>query len=532
MNCKKIHNLIDEYLSGVLSESVAFQIEAHLDECERCRRMVEGWQLICESLKEEYHRIVESIPDQKLAQVYARAKESAERKKITILPVFLPSLKEWLRTWWESPKISWQAIRVVTILFFGVLIGILAVRNRGELPTSASLPHQPEVVTEKPVVFRSGDITSKSPIEEVLKKYPQPEGSSIKIDKNAYPETAEITRKDSPLAIVVAPSTVQPVKPVSEPETTAKVIRETEIPSQIPPYKSEQEHQIRLVAKELQGSINNLQQIKLQLMRTGKAESIAYIHNLEGSMLRIIALQESPQETEWSSLSNYQQAESALLNNDYVTALQKYYSVIADSPNSYLAFLSHYQIGNIQLHYLNNYGKALSEFQICIQNYPESYFTQEQRRTVLENIALLSENAVDNWRPLRLYLEAKKSSVDVGLVLYQELLEDYPQLSLARKSVQHLLQNVLSSQYEDSSVPNRVINMFQEAMDKVKDIRLRQQLQMGIADIMNYRLFNRQQALLEYSRAIQIDPHSAMAMAARQRIREIYDAASTHPFAR
>ncbi|MCD6385237.1 tetratricopeptide repeat protein, partial [Candidatus Sumerlaeota bacterium] len=496
-----------------------------LESCEQCRRMIEGWQLICESLKLEHQRIIESIPEEKLTLIYTRAKEKAGHSRISLVPTILLSLREWLRVWWESPRISWQAIRVATILIFGFLIGIVAVRNRGELPKSAMLPAERTVVSEKPVVQTTEDTAGESAIEKALKKYPQPESSPVKIDKNAYPETAGVPRKKPPLAIVVGP-TVQPVKPVAESVPTS---RESEIPNRIP-YKSDQEHQIRLVAKEFRGSINNLQQIKLQLMRTGKAESIAYIHNLEGSILRIISLEENPKDSGWNSLSNYQQAESALLKNDYVTALQKYYSVIADSPNSYLSFLAHYQIGNIQLQYLNNYSEALSEFQLCLQNYPESYFTPEQRRAVLENIALLSENAIDNWRPLRLYLEAKKSSVDVGLVLYQELLEDYPQLSLARKSVQHLLQSVLSSQYEDSTVPNRVIGMFQEAMNKIKDTQLRQQLQMGIADIMNYRLFNRRQALLEYSRAIQIDPHSAMAMAARQRIREIYDATSTHPY--
>ena len=73
MDCKKVHTLIDEYLSGVLSEPFVSQLEEHLESCEQCRRMIEGWQLICESLKLEHQRIIESIPEEKLTLIYTRA---------------------------------------------------------------------------------------------------------------------------------------------------------------------------------------------------------------------------------------------------------------------------------------------------------------------------------------------------------------------------------------------------------------------------------------------------------------------------
>ncbi len=205
-----------------------------------------------------------------------------------------------------------------------------------------------------------------------------------------------------------------------------------------------------------------------------------------------------------------------------MSALHKFYTIISESPAGYLAFLSHYQIGIIQMEYLKNFGEALSEFEYCMQNYPENFFSREQRNDISKRITLLNENAVDDWRPLRLYLQARGNPHDVGLVLYRELLQKYSQLKIAKKASREIVRDVLSSRYEDTTTPRRVIGMFQALRNSTTDKALEQYLQVGIADIMNYRLLNPDQALLEYSRGIQIDPSSSIATMARQRIKEIY----------
>jgi tetratricopeptide (TPR) repeat protein len=298
------------------------------------------------------------------------------------------------------------------------------------------------------------------------------------------------------------------------------------------PHSSRSDN-VKLVVAEMQSShINNLQQIKLQLMNAGQTDAISQIHELEGSMMKLISMEESAKQGGLGSLSGYHEAEALMVNKDYISALQKYYSVIAEDPKNYFAFLSHYQIANIQLEALNNFSDALSEYQYCLQNYPDSYFTGQQRKDIMDRIALLKENAVDGWRPLRLYLQAGENNADVGIVLYRELLEQYPQLNLTRKAVDQIIQNALSTGYEDASIPSQVISMFQACQNKVQNTGLKQQIQMGIADILNYRFFQHEQALLEYTRVIQIDPHSNLSMMARQRIKEIYNSKSIHTVSR
>ncbi len=283
-----------------------------------------------------------------------------------------------------------------------------------------------------------------------------------------------------------------------------------------------------MLAAELRDTraVDRLQQVKLQLMLAGRTDAISQLHQLEGTMMKLITTEEKQKAAQLETLSKYQQAELDLLNRDYISALQNYYSVVAEAPNSYLAFLSHYQIANIKYEHQADYSGALAEYQICLQNYPPHYFSPEQQKITLERIAILNENAADGWRPLHLYMQAKKNRLDVGLVLYKELLLTYPKLKLSKNAAQELVTEILSRQFETTAEPLKVINMFQEIMAKTTETSLKQQLQMGIADIFNYRLMNPQQAILEYTRAIQIDRNSSLALAAQQRIRDIYNSSN------
>ncbi len=522
MECKKIEQLIDDYLMDSLSAEDAAEVEDHLSRCEHCRKIIEKWDVIRECIRREHRLSVDSVPQATLDTIYARARSRFSHRHFP----FHPPLRDWLRQWWETPTLAWQAVRISSILVVGIVIGMFMFNQRGERYTPSFEATPPSIVPTSPVevasVPGSSPETDKSDTARAA-HFPDIEATPIKIIKSPLKtDVAEVSTKEDKQPLNIADTIAMgPLFSITElmtPEgSELPVVTSTE-------YSPEE---VRTVAREIQGSMNNLQQIKLQLMLAGQNDSVSQIHQLEDSMLRLISMDTTEQKNQWTLLSQYQQAEEAVLSNDFMSALQLYYSVIAEEPNSYLAFLSHYQIATIQLNYLNNFGEALSEYQICLNSYPESYFSSLQRKDILEKVALLSENAVDNWRPLKLYLEAQKSNLDVGLILYKEILENYPQLSLAQKSAQKIIQSVLSSTYEDATVPNRVIRMFQESMGKIDDRTLDQQLQLGIADIMNYRLFNRRQALLEYTRTIQIDPQSAMAMAARQRSREIYDTIPT-----
>ena len=515
MDCKKAHTLLNEYLSEGLDPSTAAALEEHIYACASCKQLVEEWDHLRELLRTERRIIAQAVPEERLQRIYTDALAHVKRKPV---PNFWIPIRDIVRSWWESPRFQWQLVRATTMLFLGIVIGFFAFQYltptspvTSSLPMTAETDKPPTMIAEK--TMQPG--TAENGMIERVLSHMHPLGATpIKIDKNPYIEIADKGMEKPPLTIATPSPSPLDVASVSQP---TKAIEASPAP-QIP-------QEIQMVADEVQRShLNNLQHVKLQLLLAGETESIQQIHQLEGDMIRLMSAntaQSSPREN-WNYLTLYHEAEAALLRKDFMTALQKYYNVISAEPNSYLAFLSYYQVGIIQLEYLNNFGESLMAFQQCIQGFPNSYFSADQRRDIAERIALLNENAVDGWRPLRLYLQAKQNNLDVGLVLYRELLENYAHLKLSKRAAQHVVQDVLASQYDDSTIPVQVISMFQSSLEKISDISLRQQLQMGIADIMNYRMINRQQALLEYTRAIQIEPSSPMAMLARQRIKEIY----------
>ena len=129
---------------------------------------------------------------------------------------------------------------------------------------------------------------------------------------------------------------------------------------------------------------------------------------------------------------------------------------------------------------------------------------------------------MDNWRPLQLYHKAAESSTNAAITLLKEIITRYPASTLVKDAIETLAHRVISDEDVEAATAEDVIGFFQQSRERFQAKDNRQLLQYQTADIFQLRLMNCQQALLEFSRVMDIDPQSELATKARTKIRALY----------
>jgi len=510
MRCAKCQKIYDAAVEGVLSESLQAKVREHLDSCPACTLV---WQenkalrsMLCEGARPA--RMPDAAYFARLARnamARAEAEASASATLAEAKPGFFTSLGVLLARLRSGSIRLAQATALVAI---GVVAGLVLSRGlRGFLPERPS-PSGYAVVREttpaRTVFTVPPSIEQTLPANLLL-----PGGGSIDGEKTA--DHGPITK----LGVEPTP----PVDPAVFVAAWQKTV--TLLDKMTPSEEVERLRTIQRVSRQIQSSavLARLQDLKLQLVRTGQTDYIADVHRIEEVFQQLAAASRESQAQDFAHLETYQKAEEALIEKRYDDAMRLFKTVVIQAPGSYLAARATYQMGNIGFEHFRDFKNALIDYNQCLSEFPQHFVSGTIQNQIHERVELIAQNSVDNYAPLQAFYKAESTSKPAAAIpLYCALLKQYPQSPLVKSAIEAMTR-IVRQAADDTSTANQVLEALDQFQDQNPGHPFEMNAQLGLADVTNYCVRNRQQAVLEYTKILDKAKDPDVVNTARERLR-------------
>jgi len=519
MNCSESQKYLQDYLDRALSPEISIKIEEHLEICENCKAFLEELKVLQEFIRETDEPI--KVPSEEYYQNVFKtslAKSKASKSSFALSNLF-PKIELYIQRFLFDIEPKFQWARSLSLLVVGFIIGISFFNNPS-----------PNVSKIKPIdeISTSKETTPPTNPEVILSHLPTTPAEPDYLIKGLQ-KTIEIPGADlsKPQLSPSIPSIKSPSSPFPSPISHfSEFVNSILIPKSQQPTSTSQRDDDKLlrVASNIKNSdlLSELQNMKLNLYLSGDEKYIPDVHKVERVIYDIV-LSDQNEKNYIETFKTYQKAEESLIAKQYFEAIKYYYEVARQNPDSLLAFLSYFQLGNIDFENLNNFRSALSNYEKCVEKFPSHFFSEEKKNLILSRIDLLTKNSQDNWQPLRLFLQAKSSQdVEKSKLYYQQLIFDYSASTLVTPAIQNLTNLTTADQEDNPIAPQEIIAFLQNCIDNNKfDQSTKEIIQLGIADIFNFRLKDSSQARIEYTRLMQMNLNSQLVPIAQSRIRRL-----------
>ncbi|GAB4316618.1 MAG: hypothetical protein Kow0059_09200 [Candidatus Sumerlaeia bacterium] len=266
-----------------------------------------------------------------------------------------------------------------------------------------------------------------------------------------------------------------------------------------------------------------LQSVKYDLLASGNAQQWRRLKEVENEWLRLMPAAAPAADTSDLALHHYQAGEAALLDNDAAQARRHFQAVLASNAQGVLAFLSTLQLANIAFDTDQDYPQALRYYQSSLNDFPPQIISDDNKVFIQKRIELITRNAMDDYRPLRLYTQARQSRADQAREYFVKLMTEYPNSPVAVEAVDQLLHYALD--YPDKSLfpADQALQMFLVFVEKYPTSRLVSRVKVAMGDIYLFRYQRVQQAMLVYTSALELPHDPAVEQIVRNRIRFITD---------
>lgn len=485
MRCDWTRDRFDLYRKSELSDRESSRLEEHLEGCEPCRAVFEQEERLGALLRESLP--APSVPDEPhFAQLFRRIQSRLEEELE----------EEQVGASWNFGKLLWTLVageegwargfRGAVMVAAGVAIGVFLTQPQRQPLPSADRAFLP-ALSERP------DSSQPNPLIEAASAQPSP---------RTQPTTSAVVEKG-----------VNPPKTL--PAEVAKSLNDlgTAEPA---PYVQ--------LAHELRESqlLEKLQQVKLELSQSGNRRLVSEFQQVENTLYDLAALDTSADKASLEAFRTYQTAEHQAFMKQYGEALRLFYQIARERPTSYLACLSRYQIGNIDYDLLEDYGNSLINYQQVVDNFPAEYLSEPQRTQVQSRLQLLVETAKYNWQPLRLYRNARSATGEEALAHDVEVIRLFPDTSLALESAKHLTEYGLTSNSGSLLTASEILRLIEKLQGLGLPADLTAQLQFSKAEILNFRLRNKSQALLEYGKVLEMTDKATLTSMVKTRMQTIY----------
>jgi len=263
-----------------------------------------------------------------------------------------------------------------------------------------------------------------------------------------------------------------------------------------------------------------LQDLKLQLVRSGQTEYIADVHRIEEVFRQLAAASTRESQTqEFAHLETYQKAEQALIQKRYDDAMRLFKTVVIQAPGSYLAARATFQMGNINFEHYRDFKNALIDYNQCLNEFPQHFVSDTILNQIHERVELITQNSMDNYAPLLTFSRAEATSKPAAAIpLYCALLKQYPQSPLVRPAIEAMTR-IVRQVSDDTSTVNQVVEALDQFQSQNPGHSFEMHAQLGLADATNYALHNPQQAVIEYTKILDKAKDPEIVSVARERLR-------------
>ncbi len=520
MDCEKVAGLLDAYFDGALSAEIENALEEHLLTCEKCKAAYDRMEVIISLIRDAAQPV--ELPTQDFYnEVFARAKASLRPSSpLSNLP---DSILNLLKGIWEARSPAVRIGSAFGFVILGICIAAIFFSAKDKAPSRGEMHLPPThwiALKATPAPVKSGDFTASVAEATLEGEKPTLIPNKSVIDKS-YKSSLEASLKEAEASQKKVASAAAPVPPIGATTLQPKPPLMAMAPTGEAIAISDR---LLLVASHDRQAdvIETLQRLKLNLYLSGESRFIPEFQKVELFIADIAAATEKTNTAYLDNLKIYQEAEQCLLEKDYLEAIKRYAIVARSAPGSPMAFLAHFQVANVNYERISDYNAALTNYEKCLENYPSHYISDEKKELILRRLDLLTRNSADNWYPLRLYVKAQAACVDNAILLCKELITRYPKSPLVKDAIKSLVSRIMSDEDVSAATTRDLIGFFQECLEHSQETSLRQLLQFETAELFNSPLANYPQALLEYTRAVKINPQSELAKKAKGKIRNLY----------
>jgi tetratricopeptide (TPR) repeat protein len=523
MDCRYVRNFLDDYFDKSLSRENENALEEHLLKCPSCRDFFEEMEGIIELTR------ISAIPAEMPSidffnRALLKAKEEMNSRVINNNPA--PdskfSILAAFRNFLNSPALCFRLARATAFFIAVVFMTKIMVINNPETPvnTNDNKNYQTANLSQHPDPITVPDIIKTPIIAPDEKNLYIPEKLTVNVNPETFIDKGirgalEMTEM---LNATMRTARANYLPQLDQIEESALYT----VP--VPPAKSSTESKILAVANRKRQTevFESIQRLKWRLYHSGQNRIIPEVHKIETYLADIAAATEEADSTYLNNLRTFQEAEQCLLNKEYLCAIQNYSAVANHAPGSLMSFLAQYQTANVNFEDLGDFQASLTHYQKCLENYPSHYISEEKKENILKRIDLLTQNSMDNWRPLRLYRQSRTASNENADKFLKEIISKYPKCSLVRDAITQMSNRIISDNSVEISDAENMIAFFQQCRENFIEKEIQQRLQFAVAEILHYSIRNHKQALLEYTRAVEINPQSVFAKNSRERIQTLY----------
>jgi len=492
MRCTKCQKIYDEAAQGLLSENLQRKVRDHLAECPVCSVFWQENEALRFALRETARPA--AVPD---APYFARlARRAVAQAQVETTEV--NGERSEARGWLDAVGGLLTGLRfgmaglvqATALLAVGVVAGLGIARGlkSGQIEKTKVA----DIVTSMPT-----EQAALPPLVGPTFSPTLPDTGSSMMAKGAVAENEGdlITKVD------------ETPRPAVDPATLVQTWQKTLalLDKMGPSDEVERLRQIQQVSRQVQAStiLNRLQDLKLQLVRTGQTDYIPDVHRIEEVFSRLAAASRDTQASEFAHLDTYQKAEEALIRKRYDEAMRLFKMVVIQAPGTYLAARATHQMGNISFERFRDYKNALIDYDLCLNEYPRHFLSDAIQEQIHERVDLITQNSTDSYGPLRTFAQAEATSQPAAaLGLYSTLLKQYPQSPLIEPTI-GAMTRIVRQVADDTTAVNTVLDVLDQFQDQNPGHPLALDAQLGLADVTNFCVRNRSQAVLEYTKILE-----------------------------
>lgn len=258
----------------------------------------------------------------------------------------------------------------------------------------------------------------------------------------------------------------------------------------------------------LEQALENLQVLKFSSLVEQDEGNLAHIRRVEQALSQMIAPDEaSGRAPRADALERYRRAEQALAAQRYHMAMQTFEEAALAAPGSSLAFLAQFQIGRIAYEKTQDYDLALESFQRCLgQNYAED-MPAEYRRYIEERVEILRAGEADDWRSLSHWHAAQSAMTPVQATKnLVDVVMHGPSNRLAADAAERLKDIVIADSTQRTIDHRKVAEALRKRVNAERSSPYAARIQLALAEIEARRSQNLGQALLDYRKALELNP--------------------------
>jgi len=538
MQCSKCQKLYDEAVRNELPPALAQQVNAHVRDCPACLAF---WQEN-DTLRRVLQKTVEEIRVPTAAYFANLARlavaEAAARPSAPALspPGRVAAVIDLLRD-----RRAGRLLQAAALLAMGIVLGAVYARQMGldrrPAPLTAALIAQVQPAAPRPAV-QPTDIypfpqmaSASNPWNPQPSWLLEPWSQPTELVSRRLPaaETPNIFKNEPPLEDrqTLAQASVLEFDRESaavDPEMLFKVADKWGTLFQNIPPSAELDRLRKLdrISRQIQAAamLGSLQDLKLQLGRSGQADLIPVVHGIENVLMQLAEASAEPPNWDTTYQRTFQEAELAVIAKDYPKAMVLLQKVVVQAPNTYLASRAKFQMGNLAYEHFRRYDQALAYYNDCIDASKPHYLSPAILEQIHARIELLTTNRMDNYAPLALFHGAESAATAAAAVpLYAQLLRRYPRSTLVARAVENMTRAARQS-INDETLVNQVLEAL-DVFQQQAEAPLTAQAELAISDINFYRTGNRSQARFDYSRILQDAKDPALEAVVRERLRQV-----------